>query len=70
MCGRRVSPTRARHPNCHEAVAEEETTDFDPGTILSVQRKGYVLHDRLLRAAVVTVAKAPEEAETPIEETE
>lgn len=57
-------------PNRHEAVAEEVTTDFDPGTILSIQRKGYVLHDRLLRAAVVTVAKAPEEAETPKEESE
>jgi len=60
-------------PNFHDAIAEEESTEFDPGTILFVQRKGYQLHDRLLRAAAVTVAKAPaEEAaeETPTETAE
>jgi len=59
-------------PNLHEAIAQEETTDFEAGTILRVQRKGYILHDRLLRAAAVVVAKGPEEAaeETPTEENE
>jgi len=48
------------NPNFHEAVAEEEKEGAEPGEILSVKRKGYVLHDRLLRAAAVIVAKAPE----------
>ncbi|MDA7881951.1 nucleotide exchange factor GrpE, partial [Akkermansiaceae bacterium] len=52
-------------PNLHEAVAEEEKEGAEPGEILYVKRKGYRIHDRLLRAAVVVVAKAPE---TPTEE--
>ncbi len=48
-------------PNFHEAVAEEEKEGAEAGEILFVKRKGYVLHDRLLRAAAVVVAKAPEE---------
>ncbi len=48
-------------PNYHEAVAEEEKEGAEPGEILFVKRKGYVLHDRLLRAAAVIVAKGPEE---------
>ena len=54
-------------PNLHEAVAEEEKEGVEPGEILFVKRKGYRIHDRLLRAAVVVVAKAPE---TPTEEEE
>lgn len=54
-------------PNLHEAVAEEEKDGAEPGEILFVKRKGYRIHDRLLRAAVVVVAKA---IETPTEEAE
>ena len=54
-------------PNFHEAVAEEFKEGVEAGEILFVKRKGYLLHDRLLRAAAVIVAKAPE-AETPTEE--
>jgi molecular chaperone GrpE len=54
-------------PNLHEAVAEEEKDGAEPGEILFVKRKGYRIHDRLLRAAVVVVAKA---SETPTEEAE
>ena len=46
-------------PNYHEAVAEEEKEGAEAGEILFVKRKGYVLHDRLLRAAAVVVAKGP-----------
>ena len=49
-------------PNFHEAVAEEEKEGADAGEILFVKRKGYVLHDRLLRAAAVIVAKGGEES--------
>ncbi len=48
-------------PNFHEAVAEEVKEGADAGEILFVKRKGYLLHDRLLRAAAVIVAKGPEE---------
>ncbi|MDB4353930.1 nucleotide exchange factor GrpE [Akkermansiaceae bacterium] len=54
-------------PNLHEAVAEEEKEDAEPGEILFVKRKGYTMHDRLIRAAAVIVAKAPE---TPAEDSE
>ncbi len=54
-------------PNLHEAVAEEEKDGAEPGEILFVKRKGYRIHDRLLRAAVVVVARAPG---TPTEEAE
>lgn len=48
-------------PNFHEAVAEEKKEGAEAGEILFVKRKGYTLHDRLLRAAAVIVAKGPEE---------
>lgn len=58
-------------PNFHEAVAEEAKEGAEPGEILFVKRKGYMLHDRLLRAAAVIVAKGPEEEAQPeAEETE
>lgn len=56
-------------PNYHEAVAEEFQQGAEPGEILFVKRKGYMLHDRLLRAAAVIVAKsADEEPSEPQEE--
>ena len=55
-------------PNFHEAVAEEEKEGAEPGEILLVKRQGYLLHDRLIRAAAVIVAKGPEEESQPEEE--
>ncbi|MDG2400491.1 MAG: nucleotide exchange factor GrpE [Akkermansiaceae bacterium] len=49
-------------PNYHEAVAEEEKEGAEAGEILFVKRKGYMLHDRLLRAAAVIVAKGMEKS--------
>ena len=43
----------------HEAVYYLETPDADDGTIIEVFRDGYRLHDRVLRASQVIVAKAP-----------
>jgi len=57
-------------PNFHEAVAEEEKEGAEEGEILFVKRKGYFLHDRLLRAAAVVVAKGPSKEEEAGEETE
>ncbi len=51
-------------PNVHEAVATEPATDLPKDTILEVLRKGYVLHDRLLRPAWVKVAVRPDEDAT------
>jgi molecular chaperone GrpE len=46
-------------PNLHQAMGQEETTEQPPGTVVSEYQKGYLLHDRLLRPALVVVAKAP-----------
>ena len=44
-------------PHRHQAMAAVEA-DADPNTIVAVMQKGYALHDRVLRPALVTVAKA------------
>lgn len=46
-------------PEKHEAMAAQESTDAQPNTVLTVVQKGYRLGDRLLRPAMVIVAKAP-----------
>ena len=60
--------------NRHQAMFEVETADAEAGTIVQVVQEGYLLHDRLLRPAMVGVAKAPaateEIAPTNDEETE
>ena len=43
----------------HEAVHYIESTDNEDGAIVQVFRDGYRLHDRVLRASQVIVAKAP-----------
>tara|TARA_B100000767_G_scaffold1327_1_gene1371 strand:- start:1430 stop:1975 length:546 start_codon:yes stop_codon:yes gene_type:complete len=43
-------------PNFHEAMTMVES-DQDANTIISVMQKGYTLNDRVLRPALVTVAK-------------
>jgi len=46
-------------PYLHEAVAHLES-DAPEGTVISEYQKGYRLHDRVIRPALVTVAKAKE----------
>ena len=46
-------------PAMHEAMAVAPSDDAEPGTVLEVFQKGYSIHDRLLRAARVIVAKEP-----------
>ncbi|HUB98127.1 MAG TPA: nucleotide exchange factor GrpE [Stellaceae bacterium] len=46
-------------PNLHEAMFELENTARPAGSIVQVLQPGYRIHDRLLRAAMVGVAKAP-----------
>lgn len=52
------------HPEVHEALAVEETHDHPEGTIVRIFQKGYTLHDRVLRPALVSVAKKPVEKKT------
>ena len=54
-------------PSQHEAMSRIKTSKAEEGTVLEQTRKGYRLRDRLLRAASVVVAIAPDEAQ---EETE
>jgi len=44
-------------PHRHQAMAAVEA-QADPNTIVAVMQKGYALHDRVLRPALVTVAKS------------
>jgi molecular chaperone GrpE len=45
-------------PNIHMAVMHEESPDHREGEVISELQKGYMIHDRLLRPAMVKVAKA------------
>lgn len=51
-------------PNLHEAISQQETAEQPPGTVVSVLQRGYKLGERLLRPALVVVAKAPPPSET------
>lgn len=46
-------------PTVHEAVQQIETADAAPGTVIAEVQPGYQMGDRLVRAALVVVAKAP-----------
>jgi molecular chaperone GrpE len=46
-------------PNRHQAIAAVDAAQ-EPNTVVAVMQKGFVLHDRVLRPAMVTVAKAPD----------
>ena len=43
-------------PHVHEAVATEETDEFEPDTVTQEMQRGYRLGDKLLRPAMVKVA--------------
>ncbi len=49
-------------PNLHEAISQVES-DVAPGTVIQVLQRGYKIGDRLLRPALVVVAKAKAAAE-------
>jgi len=46
-------------PNLHQAVVQMDDPEAPQGTVVQVMQPGYVIHDRLLRAAMVGVAKGP-----------
>jgi molecular chaperone GrpE len=48
-------------PNIHEAVVHEETADHPDNQVIGELQRGYRLHDRVLRPALVRVANNPKE---------
>jgi molecular chaperone GrpE len=44
---------------------EVPSPDMEPGMVVEVVQHGYVLHDRLLRPAMVGVSKAAEDTSAP-----
>ena len=47
-------------PNQHQAMMEIPTDEAEPGTIVQEMQAGYMIKDRLLRPAMVGVAKKPD----------
>ena len=47
-------------PNLHQAVMQEETDAFPENTVSKELQKGFMIHDRLLRPAMVVVSKKSE----------
>jgi molecular chaperone GrpE len=48
-------------PTVHEAMSQIETAEYEPGSVAQVFQRGWMLHERLVRPAMVIVAKAPPE---------
>jgi molecular chaperone GrpE len=46
-------------PTKHEAMAQVESVEVAPNTVIDEYAPAYLLHDRLLRPALVVVAKPP-----------
>lgn len=61
-----VTPVEAQgqpfDPNLHEAISQQES-DLPPGSVVTVLQRGYKSNDRLLRPALVVVAKPKAAAE-------
>lgn len=52
-------------PTLHDAIQQVESADHPPGTVLTVVVSGYRIGERLLRPAMVVVAKAPSAPQPP-----
>jgi len=74
---RRLEPVGQKFdPHFHQAIFEVETADAAPGTVTQMVQAGYAIADRVLRPAMVGIARAPKKsvdepagpsAETPAE---
>ena len=62
---REISPAKGERfdPHRHHAMAAVEARGCEPNSVVSLMQKGYTLHDRVLRPALVTVAKELESGE-------
>lgn len=58
-----VAPGDEFDPSRHEAMLHESTADVPEGCVVRELARGYVMNDRTLRPAKVSVAKAPEPVE-------
>jgi len=57
---RQLDPTgQPFNPDHHQAMTMAEATDLPPNHVLSTMQKGYLLHERLLRPAMVIVTRGP-----------
>ena len=54
--------------NLHQAMFEVPTDDVAPGMVVEVVQHGYVLHDRLLRPAMVGVSKPASANAAPVQD--
>jgi molecular chaperone GrpE len=53
-----VDPTGAAfNPEHHQAISQVDAGDAVPGSVVQVFQKGYLLNGRLLRPAMVVVAR-------------
>ncbi len=43
-------------PALHQSILQEETTDYPDGQVMAVLQRGYTLHDKVLRPAMVKIA--------------
>lgn len=55
-------------PTVHEAMSQIESTEYEPGSVAQVFQRGWMLHERLVRPAMVIVAKAPAEPAAPADD--
>ncbi|WP_108123905.1 nucleotide exchange factor GrpE [Saccharospirillum mangrovi] len=56
-------------PQLHQAMSMVENPDMEPNTVIAVMQKGYTLHDRLVRPAMVMVSKGGGAGGQSIDET-
>lgn len=52
-------------PERHQAISMVESAEVPPGHVVNVVQKGFLLNDRLLRPAMVVVAREPAAVQTP-----
>jgi molecular chaperone GrpE len=45
-------------PRYHQAMMQEETSEYPENVVIRELQKGYMIHDRLLRPAMVVVSKS------------
>jgi len=50
----------AFNPDQHQAISQSDVPGVAPGTVTNVFQKGYLLNGRLLRPALVVVARHPD----------
>jgi molecular chaperone GrpE len=56
---------KAFDPHRHEAISERETADVPAGQVVAVLQKGYTMHGRVIRPALVEVSRAPQPGAEP-----